>query len=211
MSLWERARTLNWSSPAFHRSKETHAPHGHCLHRTWVTADLSGHQPAFLPAKLPCHKHTANTQIIWAGNPAERKGPESKNKRRGEPGEWQSEETGMKLPGAKETDLTEQVLVHEKENPTLRKPPNPWGTGRKKKMKESVRDTGGSGSTFFVISHYMFRFCHPPRSEKCDLSRKKHHFSLFCVWHVRSWAVVHPLQSSFDVVNKRGAVWMPAW
>lgn len=47
-------------------------------------------------------------------------GPESENKRRGEPGECSSKEIGMKLPEVKEIDMTEQVLVHERENPTLK-------------------------------------------------------------------------------------------
>lgn len=131
--LWGRAKTLNWCSLAFHRGKETHAPHGHSLHRTWVTADLSGHQPAFLPAKLPCHKHAANTQIIRAGNPAERWG------RRGEPGEYQSKENETKLPEEKEIDMTEQVLVHERENPTLKLQETPQSLQGQREKRENER------------------------------------------------------------------------
>lgn len=63
----------------------------------------------------------------------------------------------MKLPEEKEIDMLQQVLVHERENPTLKlqETPQSLGTGRKKeKMKDSVKDTEGEG-VHFVSSHII--------------------------------------------------------
>lgn len=127
-----------------------------------------------------------------AGNPAERSEAwERELRERAEPGERPSEEIGMKLPEEKETDMTEQVLVHERENPTLKlqeTPPIPEGEGEKKKkekMKDGVRDAEGEG--VHSVSSHIRCLDSRPRSfpqKKWDRSReKKHRFSLFCVWH----------------------------
>lgn len=116
----------------------------------------------------------------------------------------------MKLPEEKETDMTEQVLLHERENPTLKLQETPQSLRdreKKEKMKDGVRDAEGEG-VHSVSSHIRCLDSRPRSFKKNGIeAEKKQHFSLFCVWHR---TVVHPLQSSFDVVNKRGAVWMPA-
>lgn len=60
-------------------------------------------------------------------------GPESE--RRGEPGESPSEEIGLKLPEVKEIDMTEQVLGHERENPTLKLQETPQSLREREEKK----------------------------------------------------------------------------
>lgn len=77
-------------------------------------------------------------------------------KKRAEPGERPSEEMGMKLPEEKETDMTEQVLVHERENPTLKLQETPQSLRDREKKRENERRCErrwGWRSAFCVISH----------------------------------------------------------
>lgn len=192
MSLWGRDKTLNWCSLAFHRGKETHAPHGHRLHRTWVTADLSGHQPAFLPAKLPRHKHAANTQINAGRKPSrETEAWEQEPRERAEPGERPSEEIGMKLPEEKETDMTEQVLVHERENPTLKLQETPQSLRdreKKEKMKDGVRDAEGEG-VHSVSSHIRCLDSRPRSFKKNGIEAEKNITFLCSMFGIEPWSI----------------------
>lgn len=172
---------LNWCSLAFHRDKETHAPHGHCLHRTWVTGDLSGHQPAFLPAKLPRHKHAANTQIMRAGNPAERGAWEQEREKGASQVSAKARKREQNCLKRKGIDMIEQMTIEARENPTLKlqeTPQSPRAGGGVEKMKDSVRDTGSEG-VHFMPPH--FKCLHSPLSLdllKYDPSRK--HITFLC-------------------------------
>lgn len=90
----------------------------------------------------------------------------------------------------------------------LQETPNPWGKEREKKTKQ----TGwGWRSAFHVVPHPINP---PPCSFSFHLSRTKScplvlSVSFFSLQDCTLLSGVHPL--SFEVVDKRGIVWMPAW